>query len=179
MTEHGKASGFFTEVDLPAMGITVRIRKVDTQVLTTASTGSILAGAHAQVGAENAAEGGVLLRSLMDDTQRPDDATLQDAAILIQVSQAANRRMVQQAVKSPSYPDLLALYESDGADDDMGMGSDYTVLLNAIREHSGIKAVTPVEKASAERFPAGSGNNAGRGGKAVRKNTPGTPAATP
>jgi len=132
MTEHDKASGFFTEVNLPTVGINLRIRKVNAQV------------------AENAAEGGALLRGLMGESERLDDATLQDAALLIQVSQAANRRMTEQAVKSPKFTDLMSLHESDGTDDDLGMGSDYTVLLNAIREHSGVRAVMPVEKPSAE-----------------------------
>jgi hypothetical protein len=160
-------ASFFTTLTLPASGLEVRIRKVDAGHIGTASAQGFLLGGMSQAGAANAREGGAALQSLMATDGRAEDMDPQTAGLLLEIAEYTNQQLLKAALVRPSFPELLALFESDGSGPDLGLGPDYTVLLNAVREHSGVKPVLPAETAAAKTFPAGKRGAAGRDGKTL------------
>lgn len=159
---------FFKDVHLPAMDLTVTIRKADIQTIMQGATLAAFSGRYARLGAEHAAKGAEMLKSLMNSQGRPDGLSDEDTpealALITEASEQAHRDLVREALVEPEFEQLLAQYRGKETHRTFGMGPDFMTLVNAIREHSGVKAVTAVEEVTAGRFPGELGEAIGRDG---------------
>ncbi|MVN88640.1 hypothetical protein GO986_18040 [Deinococcus sp. HMF7620] len=166
---------FFKDVLLPGMDLTVTIRKADMQAIMQGATLAAFAGRYAQAGAEHANKGGELLKSIMNSQGRPNELSDEDTpealALIAQASEQGNRDLVRESLVEPEFEELLARYRGKETHRTFGMGPDFTVLVNAIREHSGVKPVTEVDAASNVRFPEELGSAAGSDGASLGSNT--------
>lgn len=123
---------FFRDVTLPALGLTVTIRKVDTKAI----------GERAALDVLGSGEQADLPDDVITQFQKLSGQAALTPELLRQVlamGERSNRYLVQESVVS--LPDLLTAYRATGDERDFGMGPDFAALLAAIREHNGIEEV--------------------------------------
>lgn len=171
---------FFQDVHLPAMDLTVTIRKADMQQIMQGATLAAFSGRYAKAGAENANRGAEMLKSIMSSSGRVDDLSEEDTPealmLITEASEQGNRELIREALVEPEFSELLAMYRGKETHRTFGMGPDFTTLVNAIREHSGAKPVTDVDAATGQRFPENVGSDAGQDGASVPHDPSGAPA---
>ncbi len=187
MTETGKASvptdltlnGFFCEVTL-STGIVVKIRKLDMMAFRSSAYRHVLEHDLARLGAENAAEGGELLKGVTEGRSRiPEvDPALENARMMLALDDYETRKTLELGLVNPRLSALIELYEGDLEAPDCGLGPDYSMLVQLIRAHSGVAEkppADPVQEAAEKRFPEDDGKPARRNGKALRKDAGAAP----
>lgn len=133
-------------------GIQVTLRAVDLDARMPLTLRDAMGNAYAQAGAAHAQAAGRHLAHQMGPDHQPRPDQSDETRSLLAAGRTLDISLLRRGLVTPTLPDLLAMYGGDEREPDLGLGSDYGTLTDALRTLSGLRVPSAEDLALATVF---------------------------